>query len=112
MYASWSTFEQQFYEPYFQHLVFSSMITSTTVQKMYYCFFSFLSALDFDISDNRIYWTDVKVKAISRAFMNGSDTEKIVEFGLDSPEGVQMSIIIVAVVITVVVIIVLKKVCE
>ncbi|KDR08547.1 Low-density lipoprotein receptor-related protein 6 [Zootermopsis nevadensis] len=45
------------------------------------------SALDFDINDNRIYWTDVKVKAISRAFMNGSDMEKIVEFGLDSPEG-------------------------
>ncbi|XP_069679259.1 low-density lipoprotein receptor-related protein 6 [Periplaneta americana] len=45
------------------------------------------SALDFDINDNRIYWTDVKVKAITRAFMNGSDMEKIVEFGLDSPEG-------------------------
>ncbi|KAJ9592050.1 hypothetical protein L9F63_001429, partial [Diploptera punctata] len=45
------------------------------------------SALDFDINDNRIYWTDVKVKAITRAFMNGSDVEKIVEFGLDSPEG-------------------------
>jgi len=44
--------------------------------------------LDFDINDNRIYWTDVKVKALSRAFMNGSDMEKIVEFGLDSPEGV------------------------
>jgi low density lipoprotein receptor-related protein 5/6 len=47
--------------------------------------------LDFDINDNRIYWTDVKVKAISRAFMNGSDMERIVEFGLDSPEGVQMT---------------------
>jgi low density lipoprotein receptor-related protein 5/6 len=46
--------------------------------------------LDFDINDNRIYWTDVKVKAISRAFMNGSDMQKIVEFGLDSPEGTQM----------------------
>jgi hypothetical protein len=57
-------------------------------------FFSFLSALDFDINDNRIYWTDVKVKAISRAFMNGSDMEKIVEFGLDSPEGVQMSLLL------------------
>jgi low density lipoprotein receptor-related protein 5/6 len=51
----------------------------------------FLSALDFDINDNRIYWTDVKVKAISRAFMNGSDMEKIVEFGLDSPEGMNMT---------------------
>lgn len=56
--------------------------------------FLFLSALDFDINDNRIYWTDVKVKAISRAFMNGSDMEKIVEVGLDSPEGVQLSLIL------------------
>lgn len=46
--------------------------------------------MDFDINDNRIYWTDVKVKAISRAFMNGSDMQKIVEFGLDSPEGMRM----------------------
>jgi hypothetical protein len=56
--------------------------------------FSFFSALDFDITDNRIYWTDVKVKAISRAFMNGSDMEKIVEFGLDSPEGMQMFLLL------------------
>jgi len=48
--------------------------------------------LDFDINDNRIYWTDVKVKALSRAFMNGSDMEKIVEFGLDSPEGVHTTL--------------------
>ncbi|KAF4524536.1 hypothetical protein B566_EDAN002809 [Ephemera danica] len=39
------------------------------------------------IKDARIYWTDVKVKAITRAFMNGSHVEKLVEFGLDSPEG-------------------------
>ncbi|XP_066992022.2 low-density lipoprotein receptor-related protein 6 [Anabrus simplex] len=45
------------------------------------------SALDFDNNDNRIYWTDVKLKTITRAFMNGSGVERIVEFGLDSPEG-------------------------
>ncbi|XP_046394159.1 low-density lipoprotein receptor-related protein 6 [Ischnura elegans] len=45
------------------------------------------SALDFDINDNRIYWSDIKIKAITRAFMNGSEVEKIIEFGLDSPEG-------------------------
>lgn len=33
------------------------------------------SALDFDVTDNRIYWTDISVKAISRAFMNGSNLE-------------------------------------
>uniref|UniRef100_A0A3P8UDB5 Low density lipoprotein receptor-related protein 6 n=1 Tax=Amphiprion percula TaxID=161767 RepID=A0A3P8UDB5_AMPPE len=40
------------------------------------------SALDFDVTDNRIYWTD-----ITRAFMNGSALEHVVEFGLDYPEG-------------------------
>jgi low density lipoprotein receptor-related protein 5/6 len=48
----------------------------------------FTSALDFDISDNRIYWTDVKAKAITRAYINGSHVERIVEFGLETPEGV------------------------
>nr|AVT42511.1 Wnt co-receptor arrow [Lithobius atkinsoni] len=45
------------------------------------------TALDFDINDNRIYWADVSLKAISRAFMNGSNLEHIVEFGLEYPEG-------------------------
>ncbi|XP_053544801.1 low-density lipoprotein receptor-related protein 5 [Bombina bombina] len=45
------------------------------------------SALDFDVSDNRIYWTDISSKTISRAFMNGSSVEHVVEFGLDFPEG-------------------------
>lgn len=46
------------------------------------------SALDFDVNDNRIYWTDIAEKAISRAFMNGSNLEVVVEFGLEYPEGV------------------------
>uniref|UniRef100_A0AAY4EDX2 EGF-like domain-containing protein n=1 Tax=Denticeps clupeoides TaxID=299321 RepID=A0AAY4EDX2_9TELE len=45
------------------------------------------SALDFDVTDNRIYWTDITLKTISRAFMNGSALEHVVEFGLDYPEG-------------------------
>ncbi|XP_012250592.2 low-density lipoprotein receptor-related protein 6 [Athalia rosae] len=45
------------------------------------------SALDFDMSDNRIYWTDVKLKTITRAFMNGSDMERVVDLGLETPEG-------------------------
>lgn len=36
--------------------------------------------------DNRIYWTDVKVKAITRAFINGSDVERVVDLGLETPE--------------------------
>ncbi|VFV38595.1 low-density lipoprotein [Lynx pardinus] len=45
------------------------------------------SALDFDVSNNHIYWTDVSLKTISRAFMNGSSVEHVIEFGLDYPEG-------------------------
>ncbi|KAG5273414.1 hypothetical protein AALO_G00151070 [Alosa alosa] len=45
------------------------------------------SALDFDVAENRIYWTDVSTKTISRAFMNGSSVEHVIEFGLDYPEG-------------------------
>ncbi|XP_066593822.1 low-density lipoprotein receptor-related protein 6 isoform X2 [Prorops nasuta] len=45
------------------------------------------SALDFDIGSKRIYWTDNNVKAITRAFMNGSAVEKIVDLGLENPGG-------------------------
>ncbi|KAL6424282.1 hypothetical protein ACFW04_009838 [Cataglyphis niger] len=48
------------------------------------------SALDFDLLENRIYWTDVKIKAITRAFMNGSDMERVVDLGLESPEGLAL----------------------
>lgn len=48
---------------------------------------SIYSALDFDMGDNRIYWADVKVKAITRAFMNGSEMERVVDLGLEMPEG-------------------------
>uniref|UniRef100_A0A672JJU4 Low density lipoprotein receptor-related protein 5 n=1 Tax=Salarias fasciatus TaxID=181472 RepID=A0A672JJU4_SALFA len=44
------------------------------------------SALDFDVSERRIYWTDILT--ISRAYMNGSSVEHVIEFGLDYPEGV------------------------
>ncbi|XP_014786530.1 low-density lipoprotein receptor-related protein 6 [Octopus bimaculoides] len=44
-------------------------------------------SLDFDNSDNRIYWTDASLKQISRAFMNGSSLEHIIEFGIEYPEG-------------------------
>ncbi|XP_042878926.1 low-density lipoprotein receptor-related protein 6-like [Penaeus japonicus] len=44
-------------------------------------------AIDFDSIDNRLYWTDIRAKSISRAFMNGSQLEPVVEFGLEYPEG-------------------------
>ncbi|GFU58759.1 low-density lipoprotein receptor-related protein 5 [Nephila pilipes] len=45
------------------------------------------NALDYNINDDRIYWTDVISKTINRAFMNGSAVEPVVEFGLNYPEG-------------------------
>uniref|UniRef100_A0A4W6FVJ7 Low density lipoprotein receptor-related protein 5 n=1 Tax=Lates calcarifer TaxID=8187 RepID=A0A4W6FVJ7_LATCA len=45
------------------------------------------SALDFDVCERRIYWTDIQAKTISRAYMNGSSVEHVIEFGLDYPEG-------------------------
>lgn len=44
-------------------------------------------SIDFDSIDNRLYWTDISIKSISRAFMNGSQMEPVVEFGLAYPEG-------------------------
>jgi len=44
-------------------------------------------ALDLDISDNRIYWTDVTLNTISRVFVNGSSPEVLVLANVSSPEG-------------------------
>ncbi|XP_055949393.1 low-density lipoprotein receptor-related protein 6-like [Argiope bruennichi] len=46
-----------------------------------------VTALDYDISDDRIYWTDVSTKTISRAYINGSSVESVIMFGLNYPEG-------------------------
>lgn len=45
-------------------------------------------AIDFHIADDRIYWTDGDLKRISRAFLNGSALEPIVQYGLTYPEGI------------------------
>ncbi|RZF35698.1 hypothetical protein LSTR_LSTR009566 [Laodelphax striatellus] len=44
-------------------------------------------ALDFDVNNKMVYWTDSKLKTISRSYINGSQIKNIIEFGLDSPEG-------------------------
>lgn len=44
-------------------------------------------ALDVDITDNRIYWTDVTLNTISRAFINGSSPEVIVSRHVFTPDG-------------------------
>ncbi|XP_017772684.1 PREDICTED: low-density lipoprotein receptor-related protein 6 [Nicrophorus vespilloides] len=45
------------------------------------------SSIDFDRNNMRIYWSDVKQRTIMRAYVNGSDPQKVVELGLISPEG-------------------------
>ena len=44
-------------------------------------------ALDMDIKDNRIYWTDVIRNTISRTFINGSSPEVIVSLDVFTPDG-------------------------
>jgi len=45
------------------------------------------SAIDIDIKNNRIYWADIKYKTINSVFINGSMPERLITFGLQSPEG-------------------------
>ena len=45
------------------------------------------SSLDFDSRTEMIYWSDIEEKTISRAYMNGTKLEVVVEFGLDFPDG-------------------------
>jgi low density lipoprotein receptor-related protein 5/6 len=44
--------------------------------------------LDVDVGERRIYWTDQKLKCISRAYINGSDVQRIIDSGIVSPEGI------------------------
>ena len=44
-------------------------------------------ALDLDITDNRIYWTDVFKDTISRVYINGSSPEVIISVDVFTPDG-------------------------
>ena len=44
-------------------------------------------ALDLDITENRIYWTDINLNTISRVFINGSSPEIIVSEDVYSTYG-------------------------
>ena len=44
-------------------------------------------ALDLDITENRIYWTDTHLNTISRVFINGSSPEVIVSEGVYNSYG-------------------------
>ena len=45
------------------------------------------NSLDFSFHDMQIYWTDVTLKSISRAFLNGSSIEHLIVVDLNFPDG-------------------------
>lgn len=49
-----------------------------------------ISAIDVNIADDRLYWAETSNKmrsmSINRAFVNGSRMERLIEFGVQSPE--------------------------
>lgn len=45
------------------------------------------TALDYNFIDRKVYWTDIDLDAISRAFLNGSNQETIVSTRLETPYG-------------------------
>ncbi|ERL91934.1 hypothetical protein D910_09257, partial [Dendroctonus ponderosae] len=46
------------------------------------------SSIDFDINSRRIYWSDSKARTIMRAFINGSEPQKVIDLGLAYSEGI------------------------
>ena len=44
-------------------------------------------ALDFDFLEEKVYWTDITLGTISRAYLNGSSQETVVRGGLNNPYG-------------------------
>ena len=44
-------------------------------------------ALDYNFQDEKVYWTDVTLHTISRAFLNGSSQENIVSSQITDPQG-------------------------
>ena len=45
------------------------------------------NALDFNVHDMQIYWADVTLKSISRAFLDGSHVEHLIVADLAFPDG-------------------------
>ncbi|XP_022921032.1 low-density lipoprotein receptor-related protein 6 [Onthophagus taurus] len=48
----------------------------------------YASSIDFDYDNYQIYWTDSKQKTVMRAFINGSDPQRVEELGLIAPNGI------------------------
>ncbi|XP_068706774.1 uncharacterized protein [Montipora foliosa] len=45
-------------------------------------------AVDYDPVEEKVYWTDVTLKLVARAFPNGSDVEVIAEHNVSNPDGI------------------------
>ena len=50
-------------------------------------------ALAYDVVEDRVYWTDVYMGAISRSFLNGSLQEIIIERQVNWPYGLAVDVI-------------------
>lgn len=42
-------------------------------------------ALDFHIDKGYVFWSDVALDKIKRAYINGSEIKEVVQYGLESP---------------------------
>ena len=50
-------------------------------------------AVDYDPVEGKIYWTDVTLKLVARAFPNGSSVEVIANNNVDTPDGLAVDYI-------------------
>lgn len=50
-------------------------------------------AVDYDPLDRKIYWTDVALKLVARAFLNGSSVEVVAYNKVEGPEGLAVDYI-------------------
>jgi len=47
-------------------------------------------AVDYDPVEGKVYWTDVTLKLVARAFPNGSSVEVIAHINVDTPAGLAL----------------------
>lgn len=50
-------------------------------------------AVDYDLVEDKIYWTDVTLKLVARAFPNGSSVEIIAHINVDTPDGLAVDFV-------------------
>ena len=50
-------------------------------------------AIAYDPLEDRVYWTDVTLKTISRAYSNGSSVEVIAKLNVQTPDGLALDLV-------------------